>query len=475
MVEKPGFEFRPYDEELVGFYLRQKLLGNHSLVDGVIREIKICSLDPWDLRFQSKIKSRDPVWYFLSLIENNRGRQSRTTPSGSWKLTGDPVNVNDRWGNLTGFRGKIGYKRVLTFSKAKSSSSSVSEWVMHELHYTHTDLPEHKRTTYVICRLEYKGDDVNILSTPTFAPTMANSASSAVDQSLQGNSGHYNTLSEYDSGYQFNGNSDMQQSFQGYSEYFNPTSEYGLANQSNNWFSNLQQQQVPYSAPYQDDSDVWRQVVEEDWPSLIDERTCMRVDLIHHRPKKPVTGIFVGDSSDDDTDSTIGKGTWSSTDSVGSKDVPYHAPKDATPSLSTVEPLYNDSSDDDTDSTIGKGTWRSTDSVGSKDVPYHAPKYATPSLSTVEPLYNDEPQEQPKQLMLQLQGKQKVINKQKSECEWKRAEDSIKKAPSTYAVKQSWIVLEEISQRKSRWIYLKNIVGLLLFIIFIIGWIILLG
>ena len=50
MVEKPGFEFRPYDEELVGFYLRQKLLGNHSLVDGVIREIKICSLDPWDLR-----------------------------------------------------------------------------------------------------------------------------------------------------------------------------------------------------------------------------------------------------------------------------------------------------------------------------------------------------------------------------------------------------------------------------------------
>lgn len=54
------------------------------------------------------------------------------------------MNVNDRWGNLTGFRGKIGYKRVLTFSKAKSSSSSVSEWVMHELHYTHTDLPEHK-------------------------------------------------------------------------------------------------------------------------------------------------------------------------------------------------------------------------------------------------------------------------------------------------------------------------------------------
>ncbi|CAN6876534.1 unnamed protein product, partial [Brassica oleracea] len=359
---------------------------------------------------QSKIKSRDPVWYFLSRIEKNGGRQSRTTPSGSWKLTGDPVNVNDR--------------RVLTFSKAKSSSStsSISEWVMHELHYTHTDLPEHKRTTYVICRLEYKGHDVTILSNcflvfPT-PPTMANSASSVVDQSLQGNSGHYNTLSEYDSGHQFNGNYDMQQSFQGYSEYFNPTSEYGLANQSH-WFGNLQQQ-VPYSAPYQDDSDMLRQVVEENWTSLVDERTCMREDRSHHRPKNPITGILPGDSSDDDTDSTR---PWSSTDSVGSKDVPYHTPKDDTSSLSTVEPFPN-----------------------------------------------HEAQEKPKQL--ELHGKEKVvINMQKNECEWKLGEDSIKKAPSTTAVKQSWIVLEEMSQRNSQWIYLKNmIIGFLLSVSFI-GWI----
>lgn len=126
-----------------------------------------------------------------------------------------------------------------------------------------------------------------------------------VDQSLQGNSGHYNTLSEYDSGYQFNGNYDVQQSFQGYSEYFNPTSDYSLANQSSHWFSNLQQQQVPYSAPYQDDSDMLRQVVEENWPSLVDERTYMREDSSHYRPKNPITGILPGDSSDDDTDSTV--------------------------------------------------------------------------------------------------------------------------------------------------------------------------
>ncbi|KAL0854027.1 hypothetical protein Bca101_059179 [Brassica carinata] len=373
MEEKPGFEFRPYDEELVGFYLRHKILGNDSLVGGVIREIKICSLDPWDLHFQSKIKSRDLVWYFLSRREDNGSRQRRRTPSGFWKLTGDPVDVNDRWGDL------------------RTVISSRSEW----------------RRTYVICRLEYKGDEMNILSAnptdaiPTFAPTMANSASSVVDQSLQGNSGHYNTFSEYDSayqGHQFNGNFDTQQLLQ----YFNPTSEYDLANQSH-WFTNPQQQ---HSATYQDDSDMWKQVVEENWPSLVDERPLM---------------------NDDDTDSTIGRDTWSSTDSVGSKDGPYHTPKDSTPSVSTVELLHH-----------------------------------------------HEAQEQPKQLELKWQGKEKVINKQHSECEWKMAEDAFKKAPPTSAVKQSWIVLEEISQKNSRWIYLKNIIGLLLFI-FIIGCIILVG
>lgn len=128
-----------------------------------------------------------------------------------------------------------------------------------------------------------------------------------VDQSSNGNSGYYNTLSEYDSayqGHQFNGNYETQPSFQGYTEYLNSTSEYDLANGSH-WFSNLQQQ-APYSAPYQDDSDLWKQVVQENWTSLVDERTYMREDSSHYRPKTPVTGIFPDDSSDDDdTDSTV--------------------------------------------------------------------------------------------------------------------------------------------------------------------------
>ena len=51
--------------------------------------------------------------------------------------------------------------------------------------------------------------------------------------------------------------------------------------------------------------------------------------------------------------------------------------------------------------------WSSTDSVGSKDVPYHTPKDDTSSLSTVEPFPNHEAQEKPKQL--ELHGKEKVV------------------------------------------------------------------
>uniref|UniRef100_A0A0D3C714 NAC domain-containing protein n=1 Tax=Brassica oleracea var. oleracea TaxID=109376 RepID=A0A0D3C714_BRAOL len=413
--EKPGFGFRPYDEELVGYYLHHKNLGNDSLVDGLINEINIYSVDPWNLRWfpfsiSVSVQSREPVLYFFSRRDNkyaNGNQQSRTTPSGFWKLTGKPVNVIDRWGNVSGSRGEIiGHKRVLTFGRGKNNS--VSE------------------RTYVVCRLEYKGDDVNILSpkatdfTPTFVPNMSNSASSVVDQSFQVNSEYDNPFPEYQD-HLFSGIFDMFDTFQGYSDNLNPVLEYGLPNQSNSFSDhlNVQPPQVPYFAPFEDDWDT--QMLEQHLDSL--ERTLTRNDPCRHRPKKPVTGVLPGYSSDSDTDSMIGTDAWSSTDSVGSKDGPYHTPKDNNPSMITVQPLDN-----------------------------------------------HEAQEQPKQLELQLQGKEK-----QSECVLKIAEDAIKKAPSTSAVKQNWIVLEEISQRNSRWIYLKNIIGLLLFIIFIIGWIILVG
>lgn len=57
-----GFRFRPTDEELVNYYLRNKLLGNDSIVNNVIAEVDVFKFVPWDLpgKYQT-----NPIIFFL--------------------------------------------------------------------------------------------------------------------------------------------------------------------------------------------------------------------------------------------------------------------------------------------------------------------------------------------------------------------------------------------------------------------------
>lgn len=44
----PGFRFHPTDEELVGFYLKRKVLQKPLSIE-LIRQLNIYKYDPWDL------------------------------------------------------------------------------------------------------------------------------------------------------------------------------------------------------------------------------------------------------------------------------------------------------------------------------------------------------------------------------------------------------------------------------------------
>lgn len=45
----PGFRFYPTEEELVSFYLHNKLEGNRHDIDRVVKVVDIYNIEPWHL------------------------------------------------------------------------------------------------------------------------------------------------------------------------------------------------------------------------------------------------------------------------------------------------------------------------------------------------------------------------------------------------------------------------------------------
>ncbi|KAL0800596.1 hypothetical protein Bca101_055771 [Brassica carinata] len=160
MVNPVGLRFLPTDDEIVDYYLRLKNIGGSttSHADQVINTVNICNFDPWELPRQSRMESKDEVWYFFGRKEKryNRGeRQIRKTKSGFWKKTGVTMNIKRK---RSGHREKIGEKRVLVFH----SNGSKTNWIMHE--YDATCLSPNQNMTYTICKVHKKGEAREISS-----------------------------------------------------------------------------------------------------------------------------------------------------------------------------------------------------------------------------------------------------------------------------------------------------------------------
>ncbi|KAJ0252648.1 NAC domain-containing protein [Hirschfeldia incana] len=128
-----GYRFSPTNEELINFYLKNKILG--APVDDSIREINIYSFDPNHLPSLSNLKSNDLVWYFFSRRDRKYTgqRRQRATPSGYWKATGKDRLIKDKVEN------EIGNIKTLVYHEGRSANGVRTDWVMHE--YSITCLP----------------------------------------------------------------------------------------------------------------------------------------------------------------------------------------------------------------------------------------------------------------------------------------------------------------------------------------------
>ncbi|CAI9752717.1 unnamed protein product [Fraxinus pennsylvanica] len=126
-VMLPGFRFHPTDEELVGFYLKRKLL-KRTLPIELIQQVDIYKYDPWDLPMLAS--SGEKEWYFYCPRDRkyrNSTRPNRVTGSGFWKATG-----TDRPIYSSNDTKCIGLKKSLVFYRGRAAKGIKTDWMMHE-------------------------------------------------------------------------------------------------------------------------------------------------------------------------------------------------------------------------------------------------------------------------------------------------------------------------------------------------------
>ncbi|XP_022888528.1 NAC domain-containing protein 90-like isoform X2 [Olea europaea var. sylvestris] len=128
----PGFRFYPTEEELVSFYLRNKLQGTRVVdIDRVIPTLHIYDYSPWDLpQFAGERCHGDQEQWFFFVPRQERvargGRPNRLTEQGYWKATGSPCFVYSSRDRV------IGKKRSMVFYAGRTPHGRKTVWKMNE-------------------------------------------------------------------------------------------------------------------------------------------------------------------------------------------------------------------------------------------------------------------------------------------------------------------------------------------------------
>ncbi|KAJ1686602.1 hypothetical protein LUZ63_017992 [Rhynchospora breviuscula] len=161
-----GFRFHPTDEELISYYLRNRVASVPCPVP-IIAEVDIYKFNPWDLPSQAKYGEKE--WYFFSPRDRkypNGARPNRAAGSGYWKATGTDKPILSSKTNKS-----IGVKKALVFYQGKPPKGVKSEWIMHEFRLTDSNKSRNNISTrqkdtmrlddWVLCRI-YKKTSQNL-------------------------------------------------------------------------------------------------------------------------------------------------------------------------------------------------------------------------------------------------------------------------------------------------------------------------
>ncbi|XP_028059366.1 NAC domain-containing protein 30-like [Camellia sinensis] len=124
----PGFRFHPTEEELVGYYLKQKI--NSLKIDlDVIVDIDLYRIEPWDIQDRCRLGYEEQSkWYFFSHKDKKYPtgtRTNRATAAGFWKATRRDKAVLSK-------NRIIGMRKTLVFYKGRAPNGRKSDWIMHE-------------------------------------------------------------------------------------------------------------------------------------------------------------------------------------------------------------------------------------------------------------------------------------------------------------------------------------------------------
>ncbi|XP_054789123.1 NAC domain-containing protein 20-like [Prosopis cineraria] len=148
----PGFRFHPSDEELITYYLINKI-SDSSFTGRAIADVDLNKCEPWDLPGKAKMGEKE--WYFFSLRDRKYPtgvRTNRATNTGYWKTTGkDKEIVNTATSEL------LGMKKTLVFYKGRAPRGEKTSWVMHE-YRIHSK--SNKQDEWVVCRVFKKSGSV---------------------------------------------------------------------------------------------------------------------------------------------------------------------------------------------------------------------------------------------------------------------------------------------------------------------------